>query len=54
MRIDILDQLTTLQLTSAGGLSTPTWLALVQCVNDLAERTDIPHDQLGRIRSLRP
>ncbi|WP_143670059.1 NACHT domain-containing NTPase [Streptomyces sp. Ag109_G2-15] len=47
--IDILDQLTTTQFTSAGGLSARTWLVLAQCVNDLAGRPDIPHDQLSRI-----
>lgn len=47
--IDILDQLTTPQFTGAGGLSAPTWLALAQCVNDLAGHPDIPHDQLSRI-----
>ncbi|BAC67924.1 MULTISPECIES: NACHT domain-containing protein [Streptomyces] len=47
--IDILDQLTTIQFTSAGGLSARTWLVLAQCVSDLAGRPDIPHVQLGRI-----
>ncbi|RZB19609.1 hypothetical protein StrepF001_12850 [Streptomyces sp. F001] len=46
---DILDQLTTTQFTGAGGLSARTWLVLAQCVNDLAGRPDVPHDQLGRI-----
>lgn len=47
--IDILDQLTTSQFTSAGGLSARTWLVLAQCVNDLAGRPDIRQDQLSRI-----
>ncbi|MER6385464.1 ATP-binding protein [Streptomyces sp. NPDC001250] len=49
--IDILDQLTSPQFTGAGGLSARTWLVLAQCVNDLAGRPDIPHDQLSRITS---
>lgn len=47
--IDILDQLTTPRFTSSGGLSAKTWLVLADCVNSLASRSDIPHDQLRRI-----
>ncbi|MFI6407651.1 NACHT domain-containing protein [Streptomyces sp. NPDC050548] len=47
--VDILDQLTTIKFTSAGGLSAPTWLVLAQCVDDLVGRPDVPHDQLARI-----
>ncbi|MEV8548107.1 helix-turn-helix domain-containing protein [Streptomyces sp. NPDC051572] len=47
--IDTLDQLTTPQFTSSGGLTAKTWLVLADCVNSLASRSDIPHDQLGRI-----
>nr|WP_257003771.1 helix-turn-helix domain-containing protein [Streptomyces sp. SA15] len=49
--IDILDQLTTPRFTSSGGLTAKTWLVLADCVNSLASRSDIPHDQLGRITS---
>ena len=47
--VDTLDQLTTPRFTSSGGLTVKTWLVLARCVNSLALRSDIPHDQLCRI-----
>ncbi|MFD8050170.1 NACHT domain-containing protein [Streptomyces chartreusis] len=47
--IEVLDQLTTPQFTSSGGLAAPTWLVLAECVNDLTGRPDTPHDHLASI-----